>query len=210
MYKIALTGSIGAGKTTVSKVFEEIGIPVFNSDLSARKAESDPEIITALKEIIGDDAFDGDVIIRDIMRKKVFSDNAMLDKINDLITPWVIKDFKNFITQKELEGYKIVVLESAIIFESKQKHVERQDFDVYISVFASEETRRKRVKSRDNISDEIFDLKTKSQLPELEKLSLSNFIIINEDVEPELRKLLLESQIGTILALFMLERNLIS
>src|ERR1035437_9223380 len=97
MLKIGLTGNIGSGKTTVSKLFKRLGVPIFNSDLSARSAEEIPYIQQAFKNILGDDIFIDGKLDRNKMRDIIFVDKDKLQQINDIVIPYVSKDFEGFI-----------------------------------------------------------------------------------------------------------------
>src|SRR3989442_454557 len=106
MIKICLTGGIGSGKTTVSKIFKERGVPVFNSDLCARDAEKD--------------IFVNGVLDRTAMRSIIFTNKSKLKEINDLVTPFVKDKFNKFCIDHEKDS-PIVMLESAILFETKNE-----------------------------------------------------------------------------------------
>ncbi len=200
MYKLGITGGIGSGKTTVSKILEEIGYPVFYSDVSAREAENDPKIIAELKSLIGIDAFDGDTIIRDVMRKRVFGNPEILNKVNDLVTPWVGKQFNEFVEKNAAIGHKLVVIESAVLCELDLV----KKLDATILVYASKETRKKRIILRDGLTEEIAELKMNAQMSDAKKLEMTNFIIVNEDVEPELKTEILTKQLAAISASLLL------
>lgn len=194
-YLLGITGGIGSGKSTLSSLLEGGGVPVFYSDKSAREAERDPKIIAELKAIVGEDVFDGDVIIRDLMRKKVFGNPELLSKVNDLITPWVSQKFKEFIEEQSMMGHNIIVIESAVLCELDLV----KNLDGTILVYANRETRKKRIMFRDGLTEEIAELKLNAQMPDREKLMMTDFIIINEDVdEEELRIKILLKQLAAI------------
>jgi dephospho-CoA kinase len=200
MFKLGITGSIGAGKTTLSKLLEESGLPVFYSDLSAREAEKDPEIIAKLKALIGTDVFDGDVIIRDAMRKRVFGNPELLAKVNSLITPWVSERFDEFVEANAMEGNSLVIIESAVLCELDLV----KGLDATILVYASRDTRKKRIMLRDGLTDEIAELKLNAQMSEKEKLAMTNFIVVNEDVPEDIRTEIMMKQMGAISATLLL------
>ena len=174
MIKICLTGSIGAGKSTISKLFIERGVPVFNSDLAAREAEKDQDIIDGYKKILGDDIFIDGVLDRVRMRDIIFNDKIKIKMVNDLVTPYVKNKFELFC--EENSSSKIVMLEAAILFELGVE----EDFDYIICVTASEKTRISRVLRRDNVSLDVVMSKINNQLPEKEKITKSDFVIIND------------------------------
>jgi dephospho-CoA kinase len=175
MVKVGLTGGIGAGKSTVAQLFKEQNIPVFNSDLCAREAEKEPHIQAAFKRLLGDDIYVDGELDRPKMRAIVFTDKDKLAQVNKIITPYVKAGFQQF-CDKHKDTHSIVMLESAILFESGSN----KDFDYVVTVTASENTRIKRVMKRDNVSVEEVLNKINNQLPEMDKLKQSNFIIFNE------------------------------
>lgn len=174
MIKVGLTGGIGSGKTTVSKIFKERGIPVFNSDLCARDAERETHIQEGFKRILGDDIFVDGALDRAKMRSIIFTDKDKLQQVNKLVTPFVKTKFEQFCSDNT--DHQIVMLESAILFETNTI----SSFDYIVTVTASENTRMTRVIKRDKCTLEETLNKMKNQLPELEKISKSDYIIIND------------------------------
>ncbi len=172
MIKVGLTGGIGSGKTTISKLFKELGIPVFNSDLCARNAEKEPTIMEGFKSILGDDIFIDGELDRPKMRSIIFVDKEKLSQVNTLVIPYIKMKFNQF----QLESNApYVVLESAILFETKG----HENFDHIITVTADEDTRIKRVVNRDNASVEEIMNKLNNQWPEQDKIAQSDFIVFN-------------------------------
>lgn len=175
MVKLGLTGNIGAGKTTVAQLFKEQGIPVFNSDLCARDAEKEKHIKEGFKRILGDDIYVNDELDRPKMRSIIFTDKEKLKQVNALVTPYVKESFEKF-CDKVKDEHQIVMLESAILFENNHEN----GFDYVVTVTASENTRLKRVMKRDGLTAEEVINKFNNQLPDIDKLKKSDFIIFNE------------------------------
>jgi dephospho-CoA kinase len=173
MIRVGLTGGIGVGKTTISKLFEKLGIPVFNSDLSARNAENDINIQEQFKKILGKDIFIDGKLDRPKMRSMVFVDKEKLKQINEIVIPFVGKEFEEFIERNSNAPY--VILESAILFETGSDKL----FDITITVTADMIIRIGRVLERDGITLEEINNKIKNQLPEKNKIAKSTFVIIN-------------------------------
>jgi len=175
MIKIGLTGGIGAGKSTVSSLFKERGFPVFNSDICAREAEKKENIQLGFKRIIDDNIFINGELDRERLRGIIFTDKDKLKQVNQLITPYVKAKFEKFCLDNESD-HAACILESAILFETDAA----KNFDYIITVTASENTRIQRVLKRDGISVEMVLKKLGNQLPEVEKVSKSNFVVIND------------------------------
>lgn len=192
MIKVGLTGGIGSGKTTVSKIFKERGIPVFNSDVCARESESETHIREGYKRILGEEIIVDGEFDRAKIRAILFTDKDKLQQVNKLVTPYVKQKFEKFC--EDNSDHQIVMLESAILFETDTA----KNFDYIVNVTASENTRMTRVMRRDNATLEEVLNKLKVQLPELEKIGKSNFIIINDGYDLIDSITLLSMQVDTI------------
>ena len=195
MIKVGLTGNIGAGKTTVAKIFENnYGIPVFYSDECAREAENVPHIRKQFIEIVGEEILVDGQIDRNKLRQIVFNNKEIIEKVNQLMGPYIMEEFNKFVELKRKEGDLVVVCESAILIEKGAMGA----FDVIITVVVDKQTRLKRTMLRDGLSEEMVLAKMNNQLSDDEKIEYSNAVIINEDMPNTNTKLLLEKQIELI------------
>jgi dephospho-CoA kinase len=185
MIKVAITGGISSGKSTVSKIFEKLGIPVFNTDLHVKYSEKDEDIIEAYKEILGDDIFINGELDRPKMRNIIFKDKKKLFEINNLMIPYIKKKFKKFISENSKSPY--VLLESAIIFETHTDNI----FDYIIGVTSDINIRIDRTIKRDGLTLEEIQNKLNNQMNDKERLSKSDFIIVNDgtDLNDSMNKL---------------------
>lgn len=173
MIKVAITGGIGVGKTTVSNMFKTLGVPIFNSDSSARDAERFAGIQSEFKRILGDDIFINGKLDRPRMRSIIFNDKEKLKEINSVVIPYVTEDFEEFCNTNKDQPY--IILESAILFETGSD----KRFDYIITVTADEETKIKRAIERDNVSKEVVMDKINNQYSDEYKLHHSNFEVKN-------------------------------
>ena len=116
MLKIGLTGGIGSGKTTVAKVFENLGVPVFYSDIEAKKCmQSDAVLIKQLKATFGNDIYVDLKLQNNRLASIIFNDDSALHTINRLVHPVVQRVFQDWcLTQNA----SYVLKEAAILFES--------------------------------------------------------------------------------------------
>ena len=93
MLKIGITGGIGAGKTTVCSVFQNIGIPVFNADNQAKTLLNNNKVIEYYHKEFGDAVFSNNLIDKVKLAKLIFSNTEALQKVNNFIHPLVYKLF---------------------------------------------------------------------------------------------------------------------
>ena len=122
MKKIGLTGGIGSGKTTISKVFEVIGTPIYKSDEVAKKIlKTDTLVKRKVINIFGKKILTENKIDNKKLANIIFKDKEKLILINKIIHPLVKKDFKIWCEQQK---NRYVIKESALIFTSNT-HSER-------------------------------------------------------------------------------------
>jgi dephospho-CoA kinase len=178
MVKIGLTGNIGSGKSIVSSIFSVLGIPVFNADSVSATFLLRRDVKTAIVRIFGSDFLTSSgEIDRRKLGEIVFSDSASLRTLNSILHPLVMKEFNDWCISKQNVPY--LIMEAAIIFESGIRHV----FDKVIHVSCPVETAIDRVILRDGISREDILKRMQFQLPDQEKISLSDFVIKNDETE---------------------------
>ena len=175
MIKVALTGNIGSGKSTVVKIFSTIGIPVFSADMEAKLLYKDPIIKEAVRDYFGNTVFNqqSEVDFKKLANS-VFNDKHALRKINEIIHPAVFKKYNEWLMQHD--SYDYTIHEAAIIFENKLEH----QFDIIINVSAPEKIRLQRVMKRDGISPEQFYNRANHQLPDDEKNRKANYVVVND------------------------------
>lgn len=177
MLKIGLTGNIGSGKTTVAKVFELLGIPVFYADDEAKKVMvTDADLIEAIKQTFGAESYleDG-ALNRKHIAAIVFNNPAQLEKLNSLVHPAVFRAFEALESKAKNAPY--IIREAAILFESGSN----KTCDNTVIVTAPLDTRIARVTRRDGISRQEVEKREARQISEEEKKKLADDIIINDD-----------------------------
>lgn len=173
MKKIAITGGIGTGKTYISHLFLQMGIPVFYADEEAKKCYTDPEIIVALYNLFGSEVFtEGKVDFRK-MAKFVFQDPEKRELVNSLIHPKVMTWFDAW---AEKQGTASVMMETAILYENGLEKY----FDMVIVVDAPLEVRLQRIKKRNpELSDQAILERIHAQMPQEEKCKRADMVIAN-------------------------------
>lgn len=174
---VGLTGGIGSGKTTVAKMFMEIGVPVFFADIEAKKLMKSSKVIRRkLIQLFGKKAYIDDELNRPFIASKIFNDEALLEKMNGIIHPKVAKRFQRW-ASKQTTPY--VISEVAILFENDSY----KNYDYIITVVAKEEDRIKRLLERDDTTEEKIRAIMKNQWPDEDKIRLSDYVIVNNDLQ---------------------------
>lgn len=182
---IGITGGMGSGKTTVAKIIESMGYPVYFSDDRAKQMYFLPDVKDKVITILGKDAYIEDKELnKQYVSEKIFSDKSLLQEINQLIHTAVKKDFEQFKT--EYKNAPFIFKESALLFEANI----HKECDGIILVTAPENIRIERIKKRDHLSEQEIKKRLSVQMSEEEKIKYSNFIIQNNEAEPLLPKVL--------------------
>ncbi|MEQ8908869.1 MAG: dephospho-CoA kinase [Vicingaceae bacterium] len=181
MQKIGVTGGIGSGKSTVCRIFKNLGVPVFIADVEGKKILNSNE--KAKKQVInifGKDMYTATgEIDRKRMAQLVFNDPRELEKLNGIVHPLVSDRFEAWCEEHEHSPY--VIKEAAILFESGAYH----GLDKVINVFAPKEQRIGRIKKRDDTTKEEVLKRMRFQYSDEERNELSDLIIMNEDGKEE-------------------------
>ena len=177
MKKIGLTGGIGVGKTYVSKIFRQMGIPIFNADEQAKKCMvENVNLKNALQLAFGKNIYLKGVLQKEVLAKIVFNKSEALSKLNALVHPIVKQKFEDWCA---LQTTSMVIKEAAILFES-DAHL---GLDAVICVSAPEKLRISRVQKRDGSSVEQIQIRISKQMPQVEKEELADFLIVNDEVQ---------------------------
>lgn len=179
MLKVGITGNIGSGKTTVSKIFEVLGIPVFYADDAAKNVMvNDPVLIDAIKGTFGKISyFDDGTLNRKHIAAIVFNNEAELDKLNAIVHPATFRAFDNWLPKHQNAPY--ILKEAALLFESDSYKM----CDKTIMVAAPLEMRIKRVMLRDGLPEEEILKREARQFTEEKKLKLADYSINNNEKE---------------------------
>ena len=185
MKVLGLTGGIGSGKTTVARIFQEQGIPVFIADEEGKfLMQNNPVVQNQITDIFGLRAYKDGILDRKFIASKVFSDPKKLKALNLIVHPAVARLFEEW---KKEQNSPYVVYEAAILFETGGD--QKCDFTLLITAPHSEKI--KRIQSRDNATSEEIEARMKNQWPDEKKAPLATFQIENIDL-PTTRKKVLE------------------
>lgn len=181
MIKIGLTGGIGTGKTTVAKIFEKLGVPVYYADDRAKEImQTDPGIIRQIKTLLGDESYRCKQLNTKYISNIVFNDKDKLAKLEAIVHPVVRKDFLDWV---ERQNARCVVVENAILHKSGMDKL----VDFIIVVTADDKIRMERLKKRDGKSEKDLKKIMKNQKSEKKMLKNNIFFIDNTGKIEELR-----------------------
>lgn len=180
MKKVGITGGIGSGKTTICKIFEILGIPIYYADNRAKQIIVENEVVKAkIIETFGQASYleDGSynrTYIADI----VFADKEKLQQLNQIVHPAMYQDGEDWHRAQKEVPYTLK--EAAILFESKG-HLQ---MDKSILVVAPEDIRIARVMKRDKTTQKAVKARIDKQMPDAEKIKLADYIILNDGKAP--------------------------
>ncbi|SOD14719.1 dephospho-CoA kinase [Pedobacter xixiisoli] len=178
MLKIGITGGIGSGKTTICKVFETLGIPVFYADTVAKQImTTDTILIEGIKDTFGAESYFNDGVLNNKhIASIVFSNETELNKLNALVHPAVFRAFDEWdaMLPKHLP-YSLK--EAALLFESGSYEM----CDKNILVTAPHALKIARVTQRDNVSEEQVLARMNKQFTDRQKLKLADYFIENNE-----------------------------
>jgi dephospho-CoA kinase len=180
MFKIGITGGIGAGKSTVSKIFTVLGIPIYYADLRARNLMlTDETIKQGIIDLLGPQAYQNDQSLNSSwIAEQVFSDSWQLSRLNGIVHPAVEKDYAQWHDQQTGSAYSLK--EAALIYDAGS-YLQQ---DATIVVIADESIRIERVCKRDGSAPETVKARIEQQWPEYRRLQLADYIIDNNGSQP--------------------------
>lgn len=183
--KIGITGGIGSGKSIVCRILKIMGYPVFDADSAARNLYKENHIRQSVIRLLGEMAYlpNGE-LNKEFIRGKIFSNQDLLQSLNNILHPEVDLKFRNWIST--CTGNEIVFKEAAIMFESGSN----KNLDIVVGVVADESTRTKRVMKRDGKSEsEIREIMLR-QMNQKVMASMCDYTIINDDSLPLIPQIL--------------------
>jgi len=174
---VGLTGGIGSGKTTVAKMFENLGAPVYIADLEGKIITNKPSTLKLIEQQFGPSVIIEGKLNRTALAQIVFNNTEELSKLNHIIHPLVAKHFVKWLRKNKNEIF--VIKETAILFEINN-HL---TCDFVITVTAPIEVRINRVKQRDDATEEEIRNRISHQWSDKQRVALSDFVIDNTDLE---------------------------
>ena len=177
MLKVGLSGGIGSGKTTVSKVFQNLGVPVFYADDAVKTFyDTDKGLQQAMINLFGSSIYDNGQLQPKVLAALIFNNSQLLRQVNELTHPLVATAFREW-AHKQKAPY--VLLEAAILFECGMA----AEMDMNISISAPENIRIARVAQRDGYPEEQIRQRISQQWSDEERNAKADYVIINDNKE---------------------------
>ena len=176
--QIGITGGIGSGKTLICKIFQSLGVPVYDADSRAKiLMTTDGILVEQIKKEFGTLSYNEDGSLnRKYLGQIVFDQKLKLEILNELVHPRVAKDYEGWVGTHRHFPY--VMKEAALLFESGSY----KGLDKIVVVSAPEKIRMKRVLQRDtHRTEKDVEIIFGNQLPEDEKLKRADFVIVNDE-----------------------------
>lgn len=195
MLRVGITGGIGSGKTTVCRIFEILGVPVYYADEAARRLMNENPLRNQIIANFGEAAYVGEELNRTWMATQVFNNPEKLALLNSLVHPVTIADADEWM-KKQHSPYTLK--EAALLFESGSY----QYLDYIIGVSAPVELRIARTTTRDQKSADEIRKRIDRQMDEDEKMNRCDFVLINDE-----KQLLIPQVIALHQQLLLLSNN---
>lgn len=175
MICVAITGGIGSGKSYVSAILEQWGIPVYNADLeSKRLTASDVGIRSKLIALLGEEVYADGELNKPLLASYLFSSAENAARVNAIIHPVVKEDLKRWLAQRA--DKEIAAFESAILYEAGFEDA----VDAVLMVFAPRELRLERAMKRDSAAREQIEARMAAQMDEEEKCRKADYVVYND------------------------------
>jgi dephospho-CoA kinase len=176
MIRIALTGSIGMGKSTVARMFERAGVPVFDADSVVRQLQAPGGPLVEKIGAIFPGCVRSGTLDRDCLAEIVLADKARLAELERIVHPAVREARESFV--REHQGSPALLFEIPLLFETGGEG----EFDKVVVVSAPPEVQRARVLERPGMTASKLDSILARQMPDAEKRVRADIVIDNTDL----------------------------
>lgn len=186
---IGLTGGIASGKSTVSKMIEQLGFTVLDADIASRKVvEPGEEAYLKVKEVFGEHIFNADgTLNRAELGSLIFNNEEKRLLLNSIMHPAVRRWMNNQQEEAFKRGEKVVFQDIPLLFEGNMQ----QGFKHTILVYVDDDVQLERLMKRNHFSREEALARIHSQMPLSEKVALADEVVNNNASEEETREQLM-------------------
>jgi dephospho-CoA kinase len=174
MIVVGLTGNYGAGKSTVARMFRDLGATNIDTDKIVRRLLEEGDVIEEIREAFGEEALSGGAVDKKWLAEWVFRDAHARVTLEDILHPRVFRKVQEELSGISCEGECIVIVEATVVFERGHQG----KFDKIVTVYAPEEITFERLKEK-GIPEADARQRLGSQLPAEIKMRGSDFVIDN-------------------------------
>ncbi len=175
MLKVAITGNIASGKSTVENFLGEKNYKVLDADFVAHNLLEKENVKTHIKDAFEDyDIWDDGTISRQKLAKIVFEDEFSRKKLECILHPLIKEEIIYFFSSNSAE--KIIFVSVPLLFEAGFDNI----FDKTILIYAKDKIRLKRLIKRNNLSEEQAKNRIKIQMKQDEKVPLVDYVLYND------------------------------
>ena len=171
MIILGLTGSIGMGKSTTAKLFEEAGVPVYDADATVHmlyEGQAAPAIEAAFPGATVDGKVD-----RNRLSARVVHDPAAIKRLEAIVHPMLGASRQKFLHDAEQSGAPVAVVDVPLLFETGGEN----RVDAVVVVTTTPEIQRQRILERPNMTEEKLQAILARQMPDAEKRKRANFVV---------------------------------
>lgn len=183
--KLAITGSIGSGKSVVSRMMNVLGVPVYDCDSNAKRLMTDDKfVVSELKRMFGEECYENDgTLNRQYIASRIFTDKENIKRVNALVHPIVKRDFELWATRQNTD---VVAVETAILYESGIV----ESVNKVLVVWAEKETAIKRTMERSGMNRAQVESRMNNQMGVDDLLLMSDYSLYNDGGEPLLPRVM--------------------
>ena len=176
--RIGITGGMGAGKSTVCKIFSQLGISIYDADSRAKwLMTNDDGMKKAIIDSFGWDSFTRkDELNREYIAKVVFNNEEKLKELNSIVHPAVKNDYEKWTLERKDEPYSLK--EAALLFESDSY----KTLHKVIVITCPIETRIERILKRDHVKREDILKRLENQSSDRERMAKADWVMYNDGV----------------------------
>lgn len=171
MLLLGLTGSIGMGKSTTAKLFQEAGVPVYDADATVHKVY-EGEATAAVEAAFPGSTANGKVDRQKLSGMVVNNPDAM-KRLETVVHPMLRSHQLKFLEDAEKSGAPVAVLDVPLLYETGGEH----RVDAVVVVTTTPEIQRERILARENMTPDKLDAILARQLPDAEKRKRADFVV---------------------------------
>jgi dephospho-CoA kinase len=168
---LGLTGSIGMGKSTTAKMFEEAGVPVYDADATVHRLY-EGEAVAAIEAAFPGTTVNGKVD-RTLLSPRVVHDAEAMKRLERIVHPMLRAHHQKFLEDAEKSGAPVAVVDVPLLYETGGE----SRVDAVVVVTTAPEVQRERILARDGMTPEKLDAILAKQLPDAEKRRRADFVV---------------------------------